>query len=322
MTVDEFSADLPADRTVEFSAVEEMEEAFNDAGIDQPMRQLGRGAFRSVLAAAITKHAEFYSDRYNRSISLHLESLKGYVGIIFPRSVSGEFHAGGEDIGNDKLVVIPPGSGIDIVGPSLVGSDSISISIDRFAVLTETLCPTIEKPEVLTIFEGDNAQLLALRQAVADIVAHPELDSNGEKAADVVASSIAWMGESSKRHIPIEISESVARIHVAKVSQDYIESHYQEAVHLEDLCRVTGVGVRTLQRCFREYFDVPASSYLKTVRLDSARRALVTAHPSEASVTDIAMFHGCTHLGRFSVEFRERFGVSPREVLDSRPGKI
>ena len=84
MTFHEFCADLPAERTVEFSAAEEMEETFKDAGIEQPMRQLGRGAFRSALAATFTKDANFYSDRYNRKISMHLESLDGSVGIVFP----------------------------------------------------------------------------------------------------------------------------------------------------------------------------------------------------------------------------------------------
>jgi AraC-like DNA-binding protein len=321
MTFDEFSADLPVDRTVEFSAAEEMEESFRDAGIEQPMRQLGRGRFRAVLAQEITKDAEFYSDRYNRRLSMHLASANGNVGIVFPRSVSGDFLAGGENIGNDKLVVIPPGSGVDIVAPSLVGSESIAISEERFAQLTETLCPTIERPECSALFEGDQAQLLALRQAVADIVAHSEPGSNGEGAANIVASSIVWMGESSKQDSPIELSEIVACIRVAKIAQQYIESHYRESIHIEDLCRVTGVGARTLQRCFRKYFDVPASKYLKTLRLDSARRELATAHSAEVTVTDIAMSHGCTHLGRFSVEFREQFGASPLEVLDSRPGK-
>ncbi len=321
MIFDEFSAGLPVDRTVEFSAVEEMEETFKYAGIDQPMRQLGKGHFRAVLAQKITKDAEFISDRYNRSLSMHLAPISRSVGIVFPRSVSGDFLVGGENIGNDKLVVIPPGPGVDIVGPSLIGSESIFISEERFAQLTETLCPTIERPECTALFEGDHAQLLALRQAVADIVAHSELASDEEEAADIVASTIVWMGESSKQHSPIEISEHVACINVAKIAQQYIESHYQESVHLEDLCRVTDVGARTLQRCFRKHFDIPVSTYLKTLRLDSARRELVTAHSSEVTVTDIAMSNGCTHLGRFSVEFREQFGVSPHDVLDSRPGK-
>ena len=321
MSFDAFSAGFPADRTVEFGAVEEMEEVFMNAGIEQPMRQIERGRFRAVLAQKITKDAEFYSDRYSRSLSMHLAPMTRSVGIVFPRSVSGDFLAGGKNIGNDQLIVIPPGPGVDIVGHSLFGSESILISEERFAQLTETLCPTFEKPECTALFEGDHAQLLALGQAIADIVAHSGLDSSGEEAANIVASSIVWMGESSKRHSPIEISERVACIHVAKIVQQYIESHYREPVHIEDLCRVTGVGARTIQRCFRKYFDMPVSKYLKTLRLDSSRRELLAAHSSEVSVTNIAMLNGCTHLGRFSVEFREQFSESPHVVLNSRLGK-
>ena len=224
MTFDEFSAALPADRTVEFCAVEEMEDIFANAGVEQSMRQIGRGRFRAVLAQEITRDAEFYSDRYNRSLSMHLAPMTRSVGIVFPRSVSGDFLASGTNIGNDQLIVIPSGSGVDIVGHSLFGAESIVISQERFSQLTETLCPTFERPEITTLFEGDHAQLHALRQAVTDIVAHSELGSNGEEAANIVASSIAWMGESSKRHSPIGISERVACIHVAKIVQQYIES--------------------------------------------------------------------------------------------------
>jgi len=321
MTFDEFSASLPADRTVEFSAIEEMEETFANAGIEQPMRQNGKGSFRAVLAQKITTEAEFISDRYSRSLSMHLAPISNSVGIVFPRSASGDFLVGGKNIGNDKLVVVPPGPGVDIVGPSLIGSESIFISEERFTQLTETLCPTIERAECTAIFEGDHAQLLALRQAVANIVASSELSSNEEEAANIVAATIAWIGESSKQHSPTELSENVGRIRVAKIAQQYLEAHYQESVHIEDLCRVTGVGARTMQRYFRKYFDMPVSTYLKILRLDSARRELRTTHSSEGTVTDIAMSNGCTHLGRFSVEFRERFGESPHVALDRRPGK-
>jgi len=106
-----------------------------------------------------------------------------------------------------------------------------------------------------------------------------------------------------------------AQVLVARLAREYIEARYSEAIHVEDLCRVTGVGVRTLQRCFREHFGLTVSIYLKTVRLDSARRELLAADRSDTSVTRIAMQNGCTHLGRFSVEFHERFGQTPRQTL-------
>jgi transcriptional regulator GlxA family with amidase domain len=75
------------------------------------------------------------------------------------------------------------------------------------------------------------------------------------------------------------------------------------------------VSGRTLQRCFREYFDLTITDYVKTVRLDTARREMLTAHPSVTSVAAIAMRHGNAHLGRFSVDYRERFGESPKDTL-------
>jgi len=98
-----------------------------------------------------------------------------------------------------------------------------------------------------------------------------------------------------------------------------IDGYFREPVRMEDLCRATGVGLRTLQRCFRQYFGVTVTSYLKVVRLDAAYRDLIAAHPSRDTVTAIAERNGCSHLGRFSSDFRERFGQLPRETLRSEP---
>jgi transcriptional regulator GlxA family with amidase domain len=87
---------------------------------------------------------------------------------------------------------------------------------------------------------------------------------------------------------------------------------------MEDLCRATGVGARALQKSFRTYFDLTISEYVKAVRLDAAYRALAASHSSERSVTEIAGRQGFGHLGRFSVEYRERFGESPSTTLARR----
>ena len=62
--------------------------------------------------------------------------------------------------------------------------------------------------------------------------------------------------------IPPSLIDSIAqtieqaRGQVAKLAQEFIEEHHGEAIRMEDLCRETGFGVRTVQRCFREYFDL------------------------------------------------------------------
>ena len=95
--------------------------------------------------------------------------------------------------------------------------------------------------------------------------------------------------------------------------------NFHHHIHLEDLCRHSGVGIRTVQRCFREYFDLSVTDYLKTVRLDSAYRELMTADGGEESVTNIALRNGFTHLGRFSVAYHVRFGEPPSNTLGAPP---
>ena len=110
-----------------------------------------------------------------------------------------------------------------------------------------------------------------------------------------------------------------ARSGVAERARAFVDGHFREPVRMEDLGRATGVGVRTLQRCFRQCFGVTVASYLKAVRLDAAYRDLIAARPSRDTVTAIALRNGRSHLGRFSSEFRERFGQLPSETLRSEP---
>ena len=84
---------------------------------------------------------------------------------------------------------------------------------------------------------------------------------------------------------------------VAERAKAFIDGHFRERVRMEDLCRATGVGVRTLQRCFGQCFGVTVTSYLKTVRLDAACRDLIAAHSSRDTVTAIALRNGCATSG-------------------------
>jgi len=318
VTYEEFASDLPVNRTIVFTSVEENEEAFRRYGVEQPMRQLGKGTYRSDLAVRSTEQADLYADRYNKAISMYLEPPKGAVGLLFPRSTGGQFLACGQNVANENLLVFPNGSGADIVIPDLAGSEALTMSEARFIEMTEVLCPTYIRPVETAMIEGNTTQLQALRLTVLNLVAHEEAVPNHEQVDNLLEATIAWIGYSSGQRQPECLFTNAGRIDVAKLAQEFIEERYYEAVRMEDLCRATGVGIRTLQRCFREYFDLTITNYLKTVRLDAARRELAAAHVLRNSVTQIALRHGFTHLGRFSAQFRERFGQSPRETLAMR----
>jgi AraC-like DNA-binding protein len=78
-----------------------------------------------------------------------------------------------------------------------------------------------------------------------------------------------------------------------------------------------GVSLRSLQLGFRTCRDTTPSAFLQSLRLESARRALVERSDA-ASVTAIALEHGFTHMGRFSLAYKARYGESPVTTLRRR----
>jgi AraC-like DNA-binding protein len=95
---------------------------------------------------------------------------------------------------------------------------------------------------------------------------------------------------------------------------DFIEANLESPIGLPDITAAAGVPGRTLLEHFRRYKGVSPMGYLRRARFAKAREALRVGEPEE-TVTGIAMNLGFTHMGRFSVEYRRRFGESPSETL-------
>jgi AraC-like DNA-binding protein/tetratricopeptide (TPR) repeat protein len=83
---------------------------------------------------------------------------------------------------------------------------------------------------------------------------------------------------------------------------------------MADLARLCGVGRRTLEKHFRRFAGCAPLEFLQTQRLERVREKLVRA-PPKAGVTGIAMECGFSHLGRFSLTYRDRYGESPSATL-------
>src|SRR5713226_2300219 len=81
-----------------------------------------------------------------------------------------------------------------------------------------------------------------------------------------------------------------------------------------ELADVAGVSSRTLQRQFRIFLGKAPRASLRDVRFEAARRELLQGLP-DAKVTDVALRCGFPHGGRFSVEYRRRYGETPSQTL-------
>ena len=88
-----------------------------------------------------------------------------------------------------------------------------------------------------------------------------------------------------------------------------------EASSLDDICHEVGASVRKLNYCFQDVVGMSPTRYIRTLRLNSARRELRRSGDAAVSVYDVASRWGFWHFGRFSCEYKRQFCESPSQSL-------
>lgn len=95
---------------------------------------------------------------------------------------------------------------------------------------------------------------------------------------------------------------------------DYIRANYDVPLTIADLAAVAGVPARTLFKHFQDFCGKTPMQYLRDRRFEQARSNLLEGAGGDC-VSRIALEAGFTHLGRFAIEYRQRYGESPSQTL-------
>jgi AraC-like DNA-binding protein len=97
----------------------------------------------------------------------------------------------------------------------------------------------------------------------------------------------------------------------------FINEHAGDPITLNEIAVAAHLSPRGLQAAFRRHLDTTPLAQLRSVRMERAHRDLQDAAPGNTSVAALAARWGFTHLGRFAVEYRRRYGSSPSQTLRS-----
>ena len=97
-------------------------------------------------------------------------------------------------------------------------------------------------------------------------------------------------------------------------ARDYIRHHAAEPIELTRLASELGISMRALQENFQRCYACAPRQYLRTCRLDLARRQLLTSGQPKC-VTEIALACGFGDLSHFSAKYRDAYGELPSETL-------
>jgi AraC-like DNA-binding protein len=298
-----------------FNSMEEMTELIGSMGWPGEFHQLNKGLVTSrwrwlnLGASSLTSH------RMDKRIHAPLTVPKGCVALLImppPDFILVD----GLELGSDMAFVMDANSKVNFVTPEKTNCTTLVVPECDFKASVQALFPRFRMRTsggLTRILQCPSSGWSALQGEMTNLL------QNGSMSPEDISHLLCRffdmvVEEPEKRQREACLGKRPTGS-VARRAQEYIEDHYHRTIRMEDLCRCSGVSMRTLQRSFSEYFQVSPFEYIKARRLNAARQALVAADSSRDRVTRIAVDNGFTHLGRFSVDYREHFDELPRETL-------
>lgn len=104
------------------------------------------------------------------------------------------------------------------------------------------------------------------------------------------------------------------RTYIVEKSCEFFAQHVQEEnIGVLDLCNHLRISRRTLQYSFEDVLGMTPLNYVRSVRLNTARKLLMSS-PQE-TIQGAALDAGFSHLGRFSKYYQEFFGELPSQTV-------
>jgi AraC family ethanolamine operon transcriptional activator len=151
--------------------------------------------------------------------------------------------------------------------------------------------------------------------------------------SDVAAAGVGLDGQSAVSELEDRILQTIAeglcekgqtraacgrhgdRVAYVRRARDYIDAHLGDSLLLSRVAASAGVSSRTMELAFRDVLGVGPIKYIRTRRLNRARRLLLKASGGDRPVSEVAVDCGLFHLGHFSRDYKALFGELPSETL-------
>lgn len=210
-------------------------------------------------------------------------------------------------------------------GPASFGT--MSLPLDHLAAVGEAMgcdpspppemLPVAPRPAALRRLRRLHAAAGRLAEEAPGVIANPEAAHGLEQAlvgalADCLAQGREEGGSLAQGQHAI----------VMRRFRSVVEENAELPLYVPEICKAIGVSERSLRSCCQEHLGMGPKRYLALRRLHQVQRALRTAAPEAATVTEVAMRYGFWQLGRFAVEYRARFGEPPSATLRRAPDRL
>ncbi|RKP52233.1 helix-turn-helix domain-containing protein [Trinickia fusca] len=309
------------------------EQARNLHGWRQTYDQLSPGRFTGTLTECFLDDLTVFREVTSHALrqTCEIDSDAYWFGIPILRDGMGRID--GHAIDGEALAFRPGGIEFELTTPADYEFFGIVIGGERLrrhaaALAHLGLVDRAPRTELVHIDEPHKVQLCAWLRAVLEESTRGALSLTGcaleHLQASVLETLVALI--EPRQPEPLAASTHQRRQAIVAHAREYAIAHRERAINVPELCEQLHVSRRTLQYCFQDVLGMTPAAYLRTLRLNGARRDLANAARGTLdprathSVQEIAASWGFWHLSQFAADYRRLFGVRPSETLKGMAG--
>jgi AraC family ethanolamine operon transcriptional activator len=301
---------------------DQLRESFSPGEVEH--RLLEPGTFEGHLLRINSTGVGLQLFRYSLPVALSGTWPEGLVTVIFGLEMAEGAVLQGQCFSNGLIAVLDRSTGIDVRMPAR--ATCAVLAIDRHT-FEETLldCGAAAGRDIvigvpLCVCEREARRLKGLLRAVLDSaeLSGEALQTSGLSAAFIrdVLLAFARAVVTAKRAQAKGLGVLERRSRLVKKAEEYVVAHLDQSVRMGKLCGEVGASARALEYAFQGVYGMGAMRYLRTIRLNEVRKALLHAGAANSpTVTSTAMDWGFWHLGEFAGAYRRLFGEAPSETL-------
>lgn len=130
---------------------------------------------------------------------------------------------------------------------------------------------------------------------------------------EIVDLARAFVSDYSRRQPHLGIREAHA-MRILRLVRHYLRERIGESISLHDLCDAAAASERTVRNACEIITGEAPMCFLKALRLNQVRRALLNA-TTPVKITETGARWGFLHMPQFSRDYRELFGELPSETI-------
>ncbi len=287
-------------------------------------RQIDRGPLVAVVDRAMCPDLVVHRVQLSRRFHQRGFAPQGLRTFGIPE-LAGKLSWNDRSAQQNSLMNFNRRNGFDAVSETGFAADTISISSDVFrcdavALGLPALADDLEDmPEQFIVNNADLERIRFVISGLFDVLGNAEI---AHKAVTVLQEDLKLLLIRSLENPfePTDRTGHACRQRAVDRALEFILST-TDAIAVSRVCEYSGVSYRTLNRGFKDRFQINPKQYIVATRLAGLRRALMTAH-CEIRISDIASDWGFWNLGRLASDYRRMFGELPSTTLRRRRREI